>query len=105
MVGMPIYAVRPKCHNNLRFDAANMGNKFADDFFSIRLIHISINVIKEIDFAQAKMLRGTLQLSFADSCDSFQAGVGSLRIKPASLPTRRTDQIGLYDFGGITCYC
>src|SRR5215212_7010976 len=103
MIWMSVGSVRAKGHNNLRFDPADMGNNFSDDFLGIRLIHISINIVQKAYFVDSQMFGRTTQFLFTDAGDAFQARVRPLGIEPAALPARRTDQIGLNALAGIAC--
>src|SRR5262245_60125395 len=98
MVRVTIRAIWGEGHNDLWFDAANVGDNFADNFTGICLIHITINVIEKVDFSQTQMFGGALQLCCTDASDAFQAGVWTFTLKPATLPMCGADKIRLYIF-------
>ncbi len=53
MVGMAIGAIRPKGHNHLRFDPADMRRNFCNDLPGLCLVEIAVQIIKKFDFMQA----------------------------------------------------
>ena len=89
VVRVAIAAIRREGDNYLRSNAPNLRDKFSDDLCRIGLVYISIDVIKKRYLMQTKIIRRALQLSGADSSDSFEAGIWSFGFEPATL--RLTD--------------
>jgi len=87
MVGMTVIAVGRKGYDHLWFDPADVRGDPADDFNMVRFIHVTINVIQEVEPAHSQCLDGILQFFRADLGESLPAGILLLGTKPASLPT------------------
>lgn len=85
MVGVSIVAIRRKCHDHMRFDAADVCNDPGYGLSMICLVHIAIAVIKKIESAHAKNSSGVLQLFCAELAESAGARVLLFGTEPAEL--------------------
>ena len=101
MIGVAVVAVRRKGHHHLRFYFADVRHDLRDRLFMRRLIHIPINVIKEVQTLHPQFADGVLQFHAADLAESFQTWKLLLGTEPASLSARSADEVCIHSFGRI----
>src|SRR5687768_5811201 len=83
VVGMSVVTIGRKGDNNLWIYLANMSDDLADRFNVICLIHVTVDIAKEIEPLDAKLITSSLQFPRADLAESFQAWVLLLGAGPA----------------------
>src|SRR6266487_6531049 len=101
MIGMPIGAIWPKRHHYIGFHTAHISHNLRDRLRGGSLVQVAINIIQEIDLADAKYPGGCQQLRLAYLAQCFQPWIITLVAKPATLSSRRCNEVRLDSLGGI----
>src|SRR5215207_9615732 len=101
MIGMPIIPIRWEGDNDVRLDASNVSHNLSNDLVVICLVYFSINIIEKGESLHPQFLDSIRQFFFAKLAERIQARILLLGTKPASLPARGADAVGLDSVCGI----
>src|SRR6266567_2920948 len=101
MIGMPIAAIWSKGDHHIGFHAAQVPNNLRYSLGRRSLVQVAIDVIQEIDMADAKHSGGGCQLGLTDLAQCFQAWILLFPTEPAAFPACGGDEVRLDSLGGI----